>query len=101
MSSAIPFPLKIQLGKAQNIAIGAASVKATNAFTAQTYAIRVASTGACHIRIGDTNVAAVATDTIISASQVGELIGVAPGQFIAAIQDGASTGNLNITEMTR
>ena len=43
---------------------------------------------------------AVATDMLIKASDPPWVIKVAPGEMIAVIQDGASTGTLNISEQT-
>lgn len=96
---AVPF----RLGPAQVVAIGAASAKST-AFSSETYAIRVVADGKCHIRVGTDSVpgplAAVATDALVSANSQPEYIRVAPGEKLAVIQDGASTGNVSITELT-
>lgn len=87
-----------RLGAAQNVAIGAASA-ASSAFGSQTRQIRVATTGACHFRVGDGTPTAVATDSLLPTGVV-DYITVGPGQKLAVIQDGASTGNINITEMS-
>jgi len=87
-----------RLGASQIVALGAASVAST-AVGLQTYAVRISSTGACHIAIGGAPVA-VAANTLIAAGQVGEVFGIAPGQKVAVIQDGSATGNCSITELT-
>lgn len=99
MSSEQPIPLKLQTGKTQNVAYTATAARSTQ-LGAQTYAIRVQSTTACHIRIDGSTVVAITTDTLINANAPGENIGVSPGQYVSAVQDSAG-GNLNITEMTR
>ena len=83
----------------QKLALGAASV-ASAAFGAQTYAIRVVSTGACHIAFGSAPVA-TAGDALIASNVRGEFIGVTPGEKLAVIQEAAATGNLYITELSR
>jgi hypothetical protein len=86
-------------GTGKNVAIGAASVQSAVVGT-QTFAVRVASTGACHIEIGP-NPTATATSALIPANVAGEYFKVSPGDKVAVIQDGASTGNLNIVEMSK
>lgn len=87
-----------RLGAAQIVALGAASVAST-AVGLQTYAVRIASTGACHIAIGMAPTA-TASSTLIAAGLVGEIFRIAPGEKVAVIQDGAATGNCSITELT-
>lgn len=83
----------------QQLALGAASV-ASNAFGAQTWAIRIVSSGNCHIDIGQAPVAS-ATSAYIAANQKAEYIKVSPGDKIAVIQDGSATGDLYITELSQ
>jgi hypothetical protein len=85
-------------GTGQNLTIGAASVAST-AVGSQTYAIRVTATGNCHISIGQAPTA-TATNALIKATDVPEIIACSPGDKVAVIQDAASTGTLNIIEMT-
>jgi hypothetical protein len=59
----------------------------------------VSTTGNCHLRLGNAPVA-VATDMLIKASDPPIMLKVAPGEKIAVIQDGASTGTCNIIEVT-
>ena len=101
MSSVQPIPFKANRQiPSYNVAIGASSQQSA-AFGGQTYALRLVGTGACHYRVGKGSQTAVATDSLLSANQFPEYIGVNPGEQIAVIQDGSSTGNLNITELTR
>lgn len=95
-----PFFPKILPGLTQVVALGAASVKATNAFGSQTYGIFINSTGACHFEIGTNPVASKTTSPLLSANVDGLFIGVRPGEVIAFIQDGAATGNASVTELT-
>lgn len=85
-------------GSGQNIAIGAAAVASTP-FGSETFAIRVMSTGACHIEFG--GVAATAKSALIAPNITGQYFKVAPGQTVSVIQDGTATGNCNIVEMSR
>ena len=95
----IPTPYKHLPGKTQKLAIGAASVSST-AFGAQTYAIRVAASGACHIELGPSPVA-TASSAFVAPNVRGEFIGVSPGEKLAVIDDGTVAGNLYITELSR
>ncbi len=88
-----------RLGAAQLVAVGAASAAST-AFGSQTRQIRVSTTGACHFRVGQPSATtAVATDPLLPVNWV-EYVTVTPGQVIAVIQEGASTGNLSIAEVS-
>jgi hypothetical protein len=100
MSNWVPIsPIRPQVGIAgQNITIGASSVQSA-AVNAQTYMVRLSATGNCHVAIG-TNPTAAATDMLLKATDPAWLVKVAPGEKIAVIQDGASTGTLNISEQT-
>lgn len=85
-------------GKGQNVTVGASSTQST-AFGAQTYAVQISSTGSCHIEVG-TAPTATATSMLVKSTDPPMQIRVAPGEKIAVIQDGASTGNCNIAELT-
>lgn len=85
-------------GAAQNVAVGAASVQST-VLGAATYAVRVSTTGDCHIRFGQ-NPTALGTDLLLKASDPGAIFRANPGEKIAVIQNAASTGTLNIVELT-
>lgn len=91
-------PVRPIAGTGQNLTLGAASVQST-AFGSNTFAVYVSSTGNCHIRLG-TAPTAVATDMLVKATDPPLLLKVAPGEKIAVIQDGASTGTCNIIEVT-
>lgn len=89
-------------GTGQNITIGAASVASAafdqNGENAQ--AVQVSAVGGnCHVAVG-TNPTALATDMLVKASDPPIIIRIAPGEKLAVIQDGASTGTLNIIELT-
>lgn len=100
MAAWVPIsPWRPIAGSGQNIVIGASSVQATNAVGDNAQAIQISSTGNCHVAIG-TNPTATSSDMLVKASDPPLVIRVTPGEKIAAIQDGASTGNLNIVEMT-
>lgn len=94
----IPTPYK-HLTTQAPLALGAASV-ASAAFGAQTYAIRIVSSGNCHFAIG-ASPSASASSAYLAGNTKAEFIGVSPGQKIAVIQDGSATGNFYVTELTR
>jgi hypothetical protein len=100
MANWVPLsPARPQVGiPGQNLTIGASSVQSA-AVNAQTYMVRLSSTGNCHVAIG-MNPTASATDMLVKATDSPWLVKVAPGEKIAVIQDGASTGTLNIVEQT-
>lgn len=100
MANWVPLsPMRPQVGIAgQNLTIGATSAAST-AFGPQSYMLRVSATGNCHVAIG-TAPTATATDMLVKASDPPWVIKVAPGEKIAVIQDGTSTGTLNISEQT-
>lgn len=85
-------------GTGQTLAIGAASVAST-AIPVGTFYVRLSSTGNCHVQVG-TAPTAVSTDMLVKASDPPAFIRVQPGEKIAVIQDGASTGNLNLIGVT-
>ena len=85
-------------GTGQNLTIGAASVQST-AFNTYTQAVQISSTGNCHIQVGQSPTA-VATDMLVKASDPPYIVRVENGAKIAVIQDGASTGTLNVIEVT-
>jgi len=88
-------------GTGQNITIGAASVQSTALGVASNAQVVLISAvgGNCHIALG-TNPTATSKDMLIKASDPPIGIRIAPGELIAVIQDGASTGTLNISEAT-
>ncbi len=98
MATFIEYQHSSRLGAAQIVAVGAASAASTT-FGSQTRQIRIATTGACHFRIGQPSATtAVATDPLLPTGVV-DYVTVGPGQVLAVIQDGASTGNISITEI--
>lgn len=81
-------------GSAENIAIGAASVANATAFPAGTTHVRLASTGNARFRVAAAPVAVAADALITSGMEV--FYPAFPGMKLAAIQDGAATGNLSV-----
>lgn len=86
-------------GTGQNLTIGAASVPSV-AFGSQTYAVRVTASGNCHLTFGTGTPVAVATDLMLKSTDPAAFFRVAPGEKIAIIQDTASTGTVNVVELT-
>ena len=91
-------------GTSQVIAFST-TVAATNAFGAQTYAVRLAADSHCNYAIGDGAQTATVASPFLPQNWV-EIVKVSPGQKIAALQaasDGnvtAHSGTLWITELT-
>lgn len=93
-------PWRPVAGTGQNVTIGASSTQATTAFSANCRAIIISGVGGnCHVAIG-MNPTALATDMLISANDPPFVMAVNPGEKIAVIQDGTSTGTLNVIEAT-
>lgn len=101
------FPLKPLTGAAgamvvQNITTGAASVKATNPVSDQTYAVQLSATADCWVMFSMTSAGAVATASnsfLVKATDKPLRMGISPGEYIAALQKSAS-GTLNLLELT-
>lgn len=87
-----------KLAKAQTVAIGAAAAAST-AMGAHTQAVLLCTTSNCHVRIGQPGVVAVATDTLIKASDPPIVLGCSPGDEVSVIED-AAVGTLSLTELT-
>lgn len=89
-----------KLGAAQSVAY-TSSQGASTAVGKQTYAVMLCATSDCHIATGQGTPTAATTgagSTFLPA-KVPIVIGVAPGDAIAAIQDSAN-GTLFVTELT-
>ena len=92
-------------GTTQTIAFST-TVGATNAFGAQTYAVRLAADSHCNYSIGDGAQTATTSTPFLPQNWV-EVVRVTPGQRIAALQaasDGnvtAHAGTLWVTELTQ
>ena len=94
-------------GATQTIAYTGTSAAASNAFGAQTYAVRLCATSACVVKIGDGAQTAVDDNTgsFLPAVWV-SYVQVNPGQKIAAIRKGtdglttATSGTLWVTELS-
>lgn len=85
-------------GTGQTLAIGASSV-ASAAFGANTQFIRITASGNCHVVTG-TAPTATANDMLLKSTDPSQVIKVNGGDKIAVIQDGASTGSLNVVEVS-
>jgi hypothetical protein len=71
---------------------------ATSAVGAQTNALRLSSPVACYVAVGST--VATSTAPYLPANQP-EYVVCSPGQTVAAISIGTSTGTMSVTELTR
>ncbi|RKP56366.1 hypothetical protein [Pararobbsia silviterrae] len=91
-------PWRPLAGKGQNLTLGSASVAST-AFADNVQAVQISATGNCHVAVGVTPTA-LTTDMLVKATDNPQLVRVAPGEKIAVIQDGTSTGTLNVIEVT-
>ena len=91
---------KFRTGLSQAVTIWAASAASATAFDTVTYAARVVATGNCHVEIGPAPVATAASPVIL-ANALPEILSVSPGDKIAVIQDGSSTGTLYVTELSQ
>lgn len=97
-------PWRPLAGKGQTLSISNTSLSST-AFGDNVQAIQISALGGnCHIAVGQfvtgTSPVAVATDTLVKATDPPLVIGIRPGEAIAVIQDASSTGSLNIVEIT-
>ncbi|MBR8343072.1 hypothetical protein KDX40_04880 [Burkholderia ambifaria] len=97
-------PWRPLAGKGQGITIGAASLSSTP-FGDNVQAVQISAIGGnCHVAVAPyvvgTSPIATATDMLVKASDPPLVIRVAPGEAIAVIQDGTSTGTLYIAEVT-
>ena len=85
-------------GNDQKVAVGAASA-ASAAVGAQTYAVLLSTSTNCHIAFGTAPVATT-SNWLLKATDPGLVLGIAPGEKIAVIQDTAG-GSLYIMELTQ
>lgn len=91
-------PWRPVAGSGQNLTIGAASVASSAITDTATKAVQLSAIGGnCHVSI---DVAATATDMLIKASDPPYMMRIAVGEKVTCIQDGSSTGTLNIVEIT-
>jgi len=93
-----------RVGVTQTIAYNA-SAAITNAFSSETYQLRLVADSACCYRIGDGAQTATTADPLLPANTI-EYVTVSPGQRIAAVKaatDGLVTttaGTLWVTELS-
>ena len=97
-------PWRPLAGKGQTLSISNTSLSST-AFGDNVQAIQISALGGnCHVAVAPfvtgTSPIAAATDMLVKASDPPLVIRIAPGEAIAVIQDGASTGTLNVVEVT-
>jgi hypothetical protein len=97
-------PWRPLAGKGQSLSITNASLS-TNPFADGVQAVQISAIGGnCHVAVGNyvvgTSPVATATDMLVKATDPPLVIRIQPGEAIAVIQDGASTGTLNIVEVT-
>lgn len=90
------FPVLMQ-GTQQALTYAATSVPST-AFGISTHTILVTATSNCHVRVGSGTPVAVATDFLIKLGDPPLVLGVAPTEKIAVIQDTAG-GVLYVQEV--
>lgn len=91
-----------QFGTGQNVTIGAASAVTPTPAPTGVFGVRLSlvSTGSCHVSLGIAPVA-LATDLLLKGSDPARDFAIQPGEKVAAIQDGASTGTLNVVWLTQ
>lgn len=97
-------PWRPLAGKGQTLTISNASVSST-AFADGVQAVQISALGGnCHVAVAQfvTGVSpiAVSTDMLVKDTDPPLVIRVQPGEALAVIQDGTSTGTLNVVEMT-
>jgi len=88
-----------RLGAARNVAIGAASAS-SSAVANGCHAVLVTCNGNCHIAIGPSGTAASSSTTYLPANSSPIVLAAAPGEVVSVIQDGASTGNVSVTDLS-
>ena len=90
-------PWRPLAGKGQNLTIGA-SVQTSTAFGDNVQAVQLSAiSGSCHVAIGST---VTSSDMLVKSSDPPLVIRVQPGETISCVQDGSSTGTLNLFEVT-
>jgi len=85
-------------GTTQVVTVSGTSARITNALGGQTYQVRVVSTTACHVLVGDGNITATTSDAYLPAN-IPEYFTCSPGQKVAFIQNAAG-GSAYVTEMS-
>lgn len=85
-------------GAVQHQATSAVSATFT-AVGAETYAIRLIATAACHVHISQPTIAATTSDSYIAGFSIPEYVCVSPGDVVTVIQH-SGAGVLYLTELT-
>lgn len=91
-------------GSGQNLAVGSAVVKSA-AVGSQTRAVRLSGNANCHVLIADSSASVPSSgslqlETLIKATDIPEILSCQPGSVLYVVQDGSSTGTLNLEELT-
>lgn len=89
----------IYVGNCRRIQFTDSSVAAASAMRSTTTAVHLFATQNCWVRFADTATAAVANDgySFYLPANMDRILGIRPGQFVAAIRDTVS-GDLHIIE---
>jgi hypothetical protein len=90
-------PWRPLAGKGQNITLGSSTQ--STAFADNVQAVQISATGNCHIAVGS-NPTATQTDMLVKATDPPIVVRIYPGEIIAVVQDGSSTGTCNLVEVT-
>lgn len=94
---ATPDRWSLLAGTDQKVTFAASSVQSA-AVGNYTYAVILSTTATCHIAVG-VNPTATATTYLLKATDPSLILGIKPGEKVAAIQDTAG-GSLFMTELT-
>ena len=84
---------------AEDVAIGATSAASSGTAGPGDHAVFLAPDANCHVRIGPATPTAVATDTYLAGNTTATFR-ISDGDKVAVIQEGAATGQLNVSFLT-
>lgn len=90
--------LSSRMGTTQAVSVTSSSASIASVLGEQTRQVRVVSSVACHVKIGDGSLTATTSDAYLPAAVV-DYFTVTPGQSIAFIRS-ASDGTAYVTEMS-
>jgi len=62
--------------------------------------VLITCNGNCHIAIGPAGTTATSSSTYLPANSSPIVLAASPTDVVAVIQDGASTGNVSVTDLT-
>lgn len=92
-------------GTGQNLNI-TTTITTSAAVGSQTYAVRLtALTGNCHVQFGNSTTSAptvgnLQKETLIKSTDYSQVFACSPGDKLYIVQDGTSTGTLQMQELT-